>query len=580
MENLDNILINEPNHIFNNLDNISRCPECNLISSLKLYYRDGKPIINFLCENNHKGNIPLDEYMNKYNNHSLIRQKCEECNKNQNEDIFGLSYCCKCDIFLCYSCVRNHQNHNIIDFKRYDSLCKIHSYFFNSYCKKCKNNICVYCYPQHEFHEQIDLFDLIYDENSKNKFEKDIKNIEKTIIDLDNIKEEIISEIDKLKKLSELEIKFFKLLIYTYKYEENHNNLNYNAIQNLKNFEEIFRLNICPIYEKISEVKKKFISSLQKIRKRKECIDQTNLMKINSKILKNHTNWISHLSQLNDGRFISSSGDGTINIYKKYSFELQLSIKKHSGGVSFFTQLNNDSIISCSYDKTMKIIKLIDENSFNIEQELTGHNGNVCNVIEIKENELISVSFDKTMKIWELNDEYEFECTKTITFQKTESNCNILLINKNEFATSSESDKCLKFWDSVDYSNIATIENIETEWTYKLLCMINKDILCVGGTNSKGFYLINILNHQLIKNILGPQIIYSINKCFDGLILCSIKNKSGNCAIVKYQYEKEEMKKIVEKENIHEGNIYTCFELDDETIASGGTDKWIKIWRN
>ena len=27
------------------LDNIPRCPECNLISSLKLYYKEGKPII-------------------------------------------------------------------------------------------------------------------------------------------------------------------------------------------------------------------------------------------------------------------------------------------------------------------------------------------------------------------------------------------------------------------------------------------------------------------------------------------------------------------------------------------------------
>ena len=32
---------------FNNLDNITRCPECNIISSLKLYYKEGKPIIKY-----------------------------------------------------------------------------------------------------------------------------------------------------------------------------------------------------------------------------------------------------------------------------------------------------------------------------------------------------------------------------------------------------------------------------------------------------------------------------------------------------------------------------------------------------
>ena len=168
-----------------------------------------------------------------------------------------------------------------------------------------------------------------------------------------------------------------------------------------------------------------------------------------------------------------------------------------------------------------------------------------------------------------------------ITFQNSNSYCNILKINENEFVTSSYNDKCLKFWNSNDYSNIATINNIESNWTFKLLCLIKEDILCVGGNNSKGFYLINISTHQLIKNIIGPQAIYSINECFDGLFLCSIKNEKGNCAIEKYKYENEDFKKIVEKEKIHEGNINTCVELNDGTIASGGNDDYlIKLWSN
>ena len=35
---------------------------------------------------------------------------------------------------------------------------------------------------------------------------------------------------------------------------------------------------------------------------------------------------------------------------------------------------------------------------------------------------------------------------------------------KMNFSTSSESDKCLKFWNSNDYSNISTINNIENNW--------------------------------------------------------------------------------------------------------------------
>ena len=138
----------------------------------------------------------------------------------------------------------------------------------------------------------------------------------------------------------------------------------------------------------------------------------------------------------------------------------------------------------------------------------------------------------------------------------------------------------LKFWNSNDYSNIATINNIETYWTFRTLCIIEDDILCAGGINSKGFYLIKISTHQLIKNILGPKEIYSIYECFDGLFLSSITNENGNCAIVKYKYENQNLKKIIEKEKIHEGRILTCFELNDRIIASGGEDKLIKLWSN
>ena len=153
-------------------------------------------------------------------------------------------------------------------------------------------------------------------------------------------------------------------------------------------------------------------------------------------------------------------------------------------------------------------------------------------------------------------------------------------INENEFVTSLTEDKYLKFWNSNDYSNIATINNIEVEWTFRSLCTIKDDILCAGGRNSKGFYIIKISTHQLIKNILGPKTIYSIFVCFDGLLLCSIINENDNHSLIKYKYENQNMNKIIEKEKAHEKNIFSCVELDGGIIASGGNDNLIKLWSN
>ena len=49
---------------------------------------------------------------------------------------------------------------------------------------------------------------------------------------------------------------------------------------------------------------------------------------------------------------------------------------------------------------------------------------------------------------------------------------------------------------------------------------------------------------------------------------------------MKYKYEDEDLKKVAEKEKAHDNYILSCVELNDGTIASGGDDKLIKLWRN
>ena len=290
----------------------------------------------------------------------------------------------------------------------------------------------------------------------------------------------------------------------------------------------------------------------------------------------------THLSKLKDGRLASCFNDGAIRIYSKNTFNCQLSIKTNLNTVYYFTQLNNGNILTCSHDGTMKIFKLTEDNNednkYTLEQNLTGHTKTIYKAIEIKDNVLISVSADKTMKIWNLNNNNKYECTKTINLENSNNFYNILKLNENEFVTSLCGDKCLKFWDSNNYSNISNINNIECIWFSRSLCKLDDDILCVGTSNSNGFYLIKTSTHQVIKNITGPKHIWSIYKCFDGSILCSIQENNNN-SLVKYKYENQNFYKIFEKENASINRIMSCVELDDEIIAAGGYDISIKLWR-
>ena len=145
--------------------------------------------------------------------------------------------CCKCDRFICNLCIGNHiidDTHNLINIRKYDSLCKIHSNAFCFYCEQCKNNLYIYCKVNHKSHQLIDISELKYIQSQKHNLEKDIFTLENKLNSLSEMKHKIVHFIDSLKKSRELELKFIKLLLSTYQYEENHYNLNFYVMQNLK----------------------------------------------------------------------------------------------------------------------------------------------------------------------------------------------------------------------------------------------------------------------------------------------------------------------------------------------------------
>ena len=554
----------------NNFQNeIPRCPNCNLICSINLIKKSNQSFINYSCENNHQGEILLIDYLNICNKYSLSKEICSDCKKTQNEIKGEFFYCTKCHVFICNFCQNNHKisdNHLCFNLERFDGLCKNHSNLFSFYCINCSKNICIYCYSIHEKHNTINLANFNYSKENYETLKTEINNIESFFQKLDKIKQEIIILIDCIKESNKNEIKLIKKFLQTYEYESNYNNLNYNVINNLKNYEIKYK----PLLNRIYEKSVKFKTFLTNIY-------QPNYLKNMLKTLNNHLKPIYYLDKLNDGRLVSCSSDTTVKIFNKKSNELELSIKEHLFPVRSFTQLKNGKIITCSDDKTMKIIKLIDNDKYEVEQILRGHTEAVYKVIEIKPNELISVSLDKNMKVWKYTNN-GFNCITTIVFQNIKSHCDIIKLNDKEFVTSTKIDECIKFWNSNDYTNIATINNIAMNGSGKILCLLNKNILCVGGINSKGFYLINISTHQIISNILKPRVVWSINKCTNNLILCSIIDELGYHCIVIYNFEENYLYKIMEKKSAHFNNILSCVELSNGIIASGGDDRLIKLW--
>ena len=590
-------------------DNILRCISCDLIPSLSLNFYKGIPLINLICENNHTEQLYLKDYLNKCHNFSLSNKLCKICNKSQSKKKTNdkLFYCSDCNDFICNICLKEHNNeHFTINIKRYDSFCKKHSNFYTWFCKDCFINICALCYPKHQSHNLILLTEYEYTNQSLINKIKDYNN---AILNIKELEKKIITLFKKLKDSLNLEINYLKKLYITYEYEKKQKNLNYYVIDNLINLEELSKLSRI---QKIYDETNKYITQI------KNFIEYplNNLVNCVTNI-KTHKKSISFLNILQDGRLISSSYDNILNIYNKNTFEVELSINEYSNKIYYITQLKNGEIVSCYEDGTIQLIKLLDKNHYQITNTYKDYNNIFKKIIEM-ENELISLSVhnlqvfiynnsNNSLNISNINyfqsnnNSFNYKSNTHINYYNYNYNNyddnhvtidysyindytynNILKLNENEFVTSS-TDNILRFWKKntnninyYHYLNTSKINNIVTGNSLSSMCIIANDILCIGGINNNGFYLIKISTNELLNKISGPETIFSIIKCYDGLSLCSFINNDGKNFIGKFEYKNKDLKFRI-KISV-ENEIYSCVELEGQIIATGDNNGLIKIW--
>ena len=541
-------------------NDISRCESCNLIPLYNLTYENGVPMISYECQNNHKNKLNLSEYIKNSTKNSIFNEKCFECQKQ------NCFFCSKCNKFICNECSSKHSNtnkHIVFQNLKFDSICCSHSNTFSSYCSNCKKNLCCFCVEKHKNHKIINFSDIIFSDDKINELTTKINELKDTINKIDEIKSNIIKELDKLKENNVNEIKFILDLFKTFQYQMKNNNINYNIIQNVKTFQSNLVLNKFYFFKELSTKSENFINFLKSIKNSKDF--KSFQLK---KKLQTHTGIVYHVACLQDGRLASCSQDKTIIIYNKDNFEPQIEINNiHNAQIFSFTQIEDGHIISCSEDTKMKVIEL-DKDKYSVVQSLEQHQGYVVKVIEFKKNELISISNDNTIKFWKKEND-NFNCIKSIKFQNTQNYavC-IMKLNDEEFVTTDNGDGKLKFWNYKYYSMTKEFnEGISSNWNSTQLCLLNEDKFFFS---SGSIYLFDIHSKNVIKKYNINT--YSVIKCIDGTILLNSEKK-----LIKYKLLENELQKIDELGQNNTDTVYALAELTDGTIVLGYSNL-IEIW--
>ncbi len=163
-------------------------------------------------------------------------------------------------------------------------------------------------------------------------------------------------------------------------------------------------------------------------------------------ILREHSDRISSLAQLNNDNFLASASfDGTIKIWDlstgQYIRMLNHNYDRIQHWALSVIQLNNGNLASTSSDKT---IKIWDPFTGECIRTLEGHDDSVTCVIQLRNGNLISGSTDGTIKIWDLSRNKEDECLATLDGH-TSTIKTLVQLNDGNLVSGSY-DRTIKLW--------------------------------------------------------------------------------------------------------------------------------------
>lgn len=321
----------------------------------------------------------------------------------------------------------------------------------------------------------------------------------------------------------------------------------------------------------------------------KNCVNLNNNRKINDyqckSILSLHE--ITTLILLDNKEDIASVSSNS----KLIIFELKfLLIKLIINNITDKTILDiiklsgNRVVITC-WDNIIRIIQLLENNTkYEIIQKLEGHTSFINAIIEIKyyENErfLATSSSDTEIIIWE-KENNNYKLSKKLKNQEFQVESLIESKKYKELICGSYPQLIINFYDLENFSLKFKLNNIHINRCIRSLNIINEDIL-IGAGNTY-IYIINIRNHEIIKNIkfndnIEFNCIYLMKN--GNILISQFVSNPVSANLIQYSFDenKKELKEISQKNGMHNNYITTILELDNKQIITGGYDHLIKIW--
>jgi WD40 repeat protein len=291
------------------------------------------------------------------------------------------------------------------------------------------------------------------------------------------------------------------------------------------------------------------------------------------KTLKRHSNFVTCLVVLHDGRLCSGSYDKSIKIWdvsKGDEKEVKI-LNGHSDFVNCLVVLPDGRLCSGSDDKSIKIWNVTKGEEKEMKT-LNGHTGYVFSLVILKDGKLYSGSGDKSIKIWNVFNGEEREM-KTLAGHTSSVFCLVLLSDGR--LCSGSIDATIKIWDvqNGEEKEIITLKGHES--TIYSLVVLNDGRLC-SSSSDKSIKIWDVTkgHEKEVKTLNGHS-----NHIYSLIVLPNGRLCSGSLdnSIKIWDVTKGEEKEI-KTLNGHSDWVKTLVLLPDGRLFSGSADKSIKIW--
>ena len=483
------------------------------------------------------------------------------------------SYCHNCPWKMCSACLSVHDNipveHKITKFvKEINLKCSNHnSENINHFCLQCNTSICNICYfrDHSDHHDKVKLI-IDYENQIKSEISKTClknKNFDEISDILDKEEKNFISDINNYSinfndKINSLIVSLNDIRDNFNKQIDNYKEEKLKTITILKKATRSF-------YDELQDISNVNIYNLQTLKKLTN-VDFLLNFKLNcddefDEALKKIRESINKMNQVKMFKEKSSK-----NIIKELKGECVNTLQGHTNVVSSLVLLPDGKLASGAYDKSIRIWDT--NNNFNCVNTLQGHTSYVLSLVLLPDGKLASGSYDNTIRIWETNN--NFNCVKTLQAH-TGWVTSLVLLPDGKLASGSD-DNTIRIWETNNNFNCVKTLQGHTSWVTSLVLLPDGKLASGSGDTSIRIWETNN-NFNCVKTLKGhTNVVSSLVLLPDG----KLASGSGDTTI--RIWDTNNNFNCVKTLQGHTSGVLSLVLLPDGKLASGSCDTTIRIW--